>query len=262
MLTLNSSTETALVQGERIFLGPSRLSVPFPSLCFDVTPIPELVVGALLGKDTDMPLLRIVSRMWWPGDGGVALPVYTAEVVQNGEVGPGAVSVQTWKPGFTLAWITLSDKGYAGLRQDTSGPLVDELARATLPLAFSQGYVLPDERCQLTSLLVSLALEDKYDLIVTTGGTGLTARDVAPEATLAVIEKRLAGMEQAMVQAALTVTPHGMLSRAVAGTLGKSLILNLPGSPKAVKENLSVILPTLEHAIKKLHDDPTDCARA
>jgi len=112
----------------------------------------------------------------------------------------------------------------------------------------------------LKSLLVDLSLKQGFDLIMTTGGTGVGPRDITPEATLAVIEKRLPGYERAMTRASLQKTPHGAISRAIAGTLGESLIVNMPGSPKAVKECLEPLLPTLKHTLEKLQGDPSDCA--
>jgi molybdenum cofactor synthesis domain-containing protein len=96
---------------------------------------------------------------------------------------------------------------------------------------------------------------------MTTGGTGVAPRDITPEATLAVIEKRLPGYERAMTAASLAKTPHGAVSRAVAGTLGRAIIVNMPGSPKAVRECLEPLVPTLSHTLEKLHGDPSDCAR-
>jgi len=123
-------------------------------------------------------------------------------------------------------------------------------------------FLLPDEPGQLKALLAALALEHGFDLILTSGGTGLAPRDTAPEATLAVIERRLPGFERAMTAASLEKTPHAMLSRAVAGTLGESVIINLPGSPKAVAEIVHAIAPALAHAVDKLQGDTSDCARS
>ncbi len=164
------------------------------------------------------------------------------------------------RQGWSLAWITLSDKGFIGDRVDTSGPAIEKLMHETLPLNHVQGFVLPDEGNALRALLTELALGQGYDIICTTGGTGLGPRDVTPEATLAVIDKRLPGFEQCMMQASLSKTPNGAISRAVAGTIGNSICINLPGSHKAVTENLSAILPALAHALEKLHGDTSDCA--
>jgi molybdenum cofactor synthesis domain-containing protein len=122
-----------------------------------------------------------------------------------------------------------------------------------------QGYLLPDEGAALKALLTDLALTQRYDVVFTTGGTGLGPRDVTPEATLAVIEKRLHGFEQAMMAASLCKTPHAVISRAVAGTLGTCIIINMPGSRKAVLENMQAVLPALAHASAKLRGDKADC---
>ncbi|WP_206076373.1 MogA/MoaB family molybdenum cofactor biosynthesis protein [Marinitoga lauensis] len=123
------------------------------------------------------------------------------------------------------------------------------------------GYkILPDEEQLITTELKDLVKKD-IDVILTTGGTGLTPRDVTPEATLKVIERRIYGMEIAMITEALKHTPHGMLSRAVVGVANETLIINLPGSPKAVKENLKVLLPAIPHAVEKIKNLGGDCAR-
>jgi molybdenum cofactor synthesis domain-containing protein len=162
--------------------------------------------------------------------------------------------------GFSLAWITLSDSGVQGKRKDSSGPQIPELVSNYLPLSLSQGFLLADDVSSIQSLLTHLALTEKFDLIITTGGTGVAPRDVTADVTAALVQKRLPGFEQAMMDASLTVTPHAIISRAVAGILGTSLIINLPGSPKGVRENLAPLLPALHHTLDKIHGDPTDCA--
>ena len=149
---------------------------------------------------------------------------------------------------YTAAVITVSDKGSRGERVDTSGPAVRAMAEAE-GLAVVYTSIIPDEAEQIKAELIKCADELKVSLVLTTGGTGFSPRDVTPEATLAVCEKLVPGIPEAMRAASMTITPRAMLSRAAAGIRGNTLIVNLPGSPKAVRENLSAILDTLEHAV-------------
>ena len=149
---------------------------------------------------------------------------------------------------YTAAVITVSDLGSKGLRQDTSGPAV----RAMLEDAgFSVTHtaMVPDEQAHISAVLRDCADQRHIDLIITTGGTGLSPRDVTPEATLAVLDREIRAIPVAMWMEGLKITPHAMLSRVVAGTRGRSLIINLPGSEKAARENLSAIIGALEHAM-------------
>ncbi len=158
------------------------------------------------------------------------------------------------------AIITLSDKGARGEREDESGRAIRELIDS-LGVSVDHYEVLPDERDVIARKLRMLADSGTIDLILTTGGTGVAPRDVTPEATKEVIERELPGMAEAMRSESLRKTPHAMISRAIAGIRGRTLIVNLPGSPRAVRENLIVILPALGHAIEKIKGDPSDCGR-
>ncbi len=159
---------------------------------------------------------------------------------------------------YTAAIITLSDKGSRGEREDLSGRLIREIAE-------DRGFkvvrydIIPDERQQLKALL--LELSGQVDLVITNGGTGLSPRDITPDVTLEVIEREIPGIAEAMRMEGLRKTPRAMLSRAVAGVRKQCLIINLPGSPKAVQEGLSVIIDVLPHAIEKIKGSEEECAR-
>ena len=160
---------------------------------------------------------------------------------------------------FTAVVVTVSDRSYAGERPDASGPCVAELLQqAGYDVSITR--IVPDEQAQIESCLTELADVLNVALVVTTGGTGFSPRDVTPEATLSVCERRADGIPEAMRVASMTVTPRAMLSRAVAGIRGQTLIVNLPGSPKAARENLTAVLPTLQHGLEMLRGGPTDCA--
>ena len=161
---------------------------------------------------------------------------------------------------FKVAVLTISDRGSKGEREDSSGPVIREMVK-DLPAEVIHYEIIPDEKEQIIEALKKSADQLKADLILTTGGTGLSPRDVTPDATLKVIEKEVPGFSEAMRAESLKKTPHAMISRAVTGIRGSSLIVNLPGSPKSVKENLSVILPALSHALSKLKGDPTECGQ-
>ena len=161
---------------------------------------------------------------------------------------------------FRVAILTVSDRSSQGVREDTSGKMIEALVTAKLDAEVVAYHVVPDEQAQIAAVLQVWADDRMADLILTTGGTGLAPRDVTPEATRSVIEREVPGIPEAMRAASLAVTPFAMLSRMVAGTRGQSLIINLPGSPKGVRENLNVVLPALAHGLDKLLGDPEDCA--
>lgn len=149
---------------------------------------------------------------------------------------------------YTAAVITVSDMGSRGLRQDTSGPAVRAMLEEA-GLSVAHTAILPDEMEQIRAELRDCADRRRIDLIVTTGGTGLSPRDVTPEATRAVLEREIPAIPVAMWVEGLKVTPRAMLSRAVAGIRGSSLLLNLPGSEKAARENLAAVIGALEHGL-------------
>ena len=159
---------------------------------------------------------------------------------------------------FTVGIVTVSDKGFRGERQDESGAVIrDLLSRAGAQVIRYE--IVPDEREAISAKLTEWT-DAAIDLILTNGGTGLSPRDVTPEATLAVLERLAPGFSEAMRLESLKKTPMGMLSRGVSGTRGKTLIINLPGSPRAACECLEAILPALPHAIEMLRGEAAECA--
>ncbi len=153
---------------------------------------------------------------------------------------------------ITVGILTVSDSSYRGEREDLSGPLIREMVTERLKAKVELEAVVPDDINIIKGTLMVWADEVGLDLIITTGGTGFGPRDVTPEATKAVIEREAPGLAEAMRAEGLKVTPHAMLSRSVCGIRGRTLIVNLPGSPKAVRENLETILPAIPHGIELL----------
>ena len=186
-----------------------------------------------------------------------------AKVVKGGGISPGKemklLPIEKNRP-FTAAVITLSDKGAAGQREDKSGPLIQEILEG-------QGYevvetlLLPDGRTVLEHQLCRLADQRQVNVVFTTGGTGFSERDVTPEATMAVCDRMANGIADAIRQYSLTITGRAMLSRAVSGIRKKTLIVNLPGSPKAVKESLEYVLPHLGHGLGILRGTDGECGK-
>ena len=158
------------------------------------------------------------------------------------------------------AIITASDSGYRGEREDLSGPAIKEILER-------EGYevismdILPDDQVMLAGKMQEIADSEKAELILTTGGTGFSERDVIPEATEEVIERKVPGIPEAIRAYSMTITKRAMLSRATAGIRGKTLIINLPGSPKAVRESLEYIIYALAHGLEILSGEARDCAR-
>ncbi len=252
----------------------SRLSGHALSVC-DLSALPSLPVGTMLVDATKAPaadenisaekaLFTVVGRLLWPTAERAEtttphaqyLPVLKAHTaLSEGEV----LTLRAQRQGHALAWITLSDKGSQGLREDKSGPLIAQMLRPALALNHEQGFLLPDDAPALQALILELALGQGYDIICTTGGTGIGPRDVTPQAMEKLLDTRLYGFEQMMMQASLQKTPHAALSRAMVGLIGTCLCINLPGSVKAVRENIEAILPALPHALDKIHVHGVDC---
>jgi len=160
---------------------------------------------------------------------------------------------------YTAAVITVSDKGYAGLREDTGGPLLAELLKdAGYDVAYAS--LVSDDIEMVKAELIKCADELDIALVATTGGTGFSPRDNTPEATMAVCPRLVPGIPEAMRAESMRITPRGMLSRAQAGIRGSTLIINLPGSPKAIRENLAAVLPALDHGLEMLRGEKRDCA--
>lgn len=250
-----------LTLGEIVFIGrtgedadlAASIDTPLPPASF---PVGTTFVAT---DDAEKPSCIVVQNGYSPSHNGVhSVEGMWVKMLSGFDEGT-TCSVAPTKEALSLAWITLSDKGARKQREDASGPLIESIVRDKYELAYVRGYMIPDEELQLRQLLVDLALHQKFDLILTTGGTGVSPRDVTPEATVKVIDRRLRGVEQAMMATSLKKTPHAVVSRAIAGTLGTSLIVNMPGSTKAVAENLEAVLPAFGHTIAKLQGDPADC---
>ncbi|HEX7736507.1 MAG TPA: MogA/MoaB family molybdenum cofactor biosynthesis protein [Ktedonobacteraceae bacterium] len=159
---------------------------------------------------------------------------------------------------ITIGVLTISDSGARGERADISGEAICAMIVELPGAVVSAGTIIPDERLLIEATLREWCDDKHLNLILTTGGTGLAPRDVTPEATLAIIHREAPGIAEAMRAESLRHTPFGMLSRAVAGMRGRTLIINLPGSPKAVKECLRCIMPVLPHAINLLTEGPRE----
>ncbi len=157
--------------------------------------------------------------------------------------------------------LVLSDKCSGDERKDTSGPALVEYLQSQ-GIAEPQLVVLPDDRARIADCLVQWVDNDGFDLILTCGGTGVSPRDVTPEATHDVINTELPGFGECMRAASLLISPHAIVSRATAGIRGRTLIINLPGSPRAALENLAAVWPAVPHTVAKLQGDQADCAQA
>ena len=247
-------------QGEKLALAPGGGPGLHALDAASLEPCRQLGAGWTLAAPgaPEQPLFRVTGRAWVQDAAGVARSCPLLEALAPVQGGTPCTFLAE-KKGFAAAWVTLSDKGAAGEREDEAGPLIGQMLGEALPLALCRGYLLPDDDALLRALLSDLALHQGFDLICTTGGTGLSPRDRTPEATEKVVDYPVPGMAQAMMAVSLAATPRAVLSRAVAGVAGRCLILNLPGSPRAVRENLAAVLPALPHALAKLGGDAADC---
>lgn len=189
--------------------------------------------------------------------------VVFARVITPGTISVGdEMSIEKREGHFPwqAAVITLSDKGAAGERKDESGPAVAKRLREA-GYAVVEELLIPDDAAALKLELARLCDQRRLDLILTTGGTGCSTRDTTPEATLAVADRNVPGIAEAMRAASMKITPHAMISRAASVIRGKTLIINLPGSPKACMENMDVFMDTIPHAMGLLRNEVHDCAR-
>jgi molybdopterin adenylyltransferase len=161
--------------------------------------------------------------------------------------------------GIKTVVITVSDRGARGQREDASGPAIARMLEAE-GMEIIGRRIIPDEKEMIRQMLLEWCNGGDADLILTTGGTGVSPRDVTPDATREVIDREIPGMAEAMRHQSAAVTPHAMISRALVGIRGRTLIINLPGSPKGATENLSILIPALTHAIEKIKGDESECA--
>lgn len=201
-------------------------------------------------------IYKIMGECIMPKEG-----VFT-KVIQGGIIRTGdEMTIIGERSRFKTAVLTLSDKGTAGEREDKSGPLIREIIEKENYLVIDQ-RVLPDEQKTIEETLIHLCDRLKVDLILTTGGTGFSLRDRTPEATMAVADRMAPGIAEAIRAYSMQITNRAMLSRGVSALRGQTLIINLPGSPKAVKESLDCILPALPHGLEILKGSASECARS
>lgn len=201
-------------------------------------------------------IYKIMGECIMPKEG-----VFT-KVIQGGIIRIGdEMTIIGERSRFKTAVLTLSDKGAAGEREDKSGPLIREIIEKENYLVVDQ-RILPDEQKTIEETLIHLCDRLKVDLILTTGGTGFSLRDRTPEATMAVADRMAPGIAEAIRAYSMQITNRAMLSRGVSALRGQTLIINLPGSPKAVKESLDCILPALPHGLEILKGSASECARS
>ncbi len=243
-LTPGKFAENLTTQGIELYTLPIGTQLKIGEVLLEVTQI---------GKECHQhcQIYEQVGKCIMPSEG------IFAKVIREGTINAGdEISVL---PSIRAAVITISDKGYKGEREDKSGPALIEVLQGKAII--SKTMIIPDEIEMIKDALIQLSDEEQTDVIFTTGGTGFSPRDVTPEATMAVIERAVPGIPEAMRQASMQKTERAMLSRAAAGIRKKALIINLPGSPKAAVECLEVFLPVMGHAVEILQGDAHDCAR-
>ncbi|MGL4722252.1 MAG: MogA/MoaB family molybdenum cofactor biosynthesis protein [Desulfovibrionaceae bacterium] len=223
-----------------------------------VEDIASLSVGSIIYNEERKALFQVLGKYFIPSV--TSLSSMQAHCVALDNIVAQKTECSSVQEPYSLAWVTLSDKGSKEQRADSSGPLIASIVEKHIDLSVVQGFLLPDDSTRLQHLLLDLSLCQQYHLIFTTGGTGLSDRDITPNVMEHVLQVPLPGFEIAMMQASMQRVPTAILSRARAGITHKSIIINLPGSPKAVKENLEPLIPALKHAVDKLRGDTSDCA--
>ncbi len=243
-LTPGKFAENITTQGIELYTLPVGTQLKIGDVLLEVTQI---------GKECHQhcQIYEQVGKCIMPSEG------IFAKVIREGTINAGdEISVL---PSIRAAVITISDKGYKGEREDKSGPALIKVLQGKAII--SKTMIIPDEIEMIKDALIQLSDEGQTDVIFTSGGTGFSPRDVTPEATMAIIERAVPGIPEAMRQASMQKTERAMLSRAAAGIRKKTLIINLPGSPKAAVECLEVFLPVMGHAVEILRGDAHDCAR-
>lgn len=243
-------------------LTPGKFAENITTEGIDLTVLPlgtRLAVGntilevTQIGKECHQhcQIFQQVGMCVMPTEGIFAKVITGGTVKQGDEIMP--------IPAIQVAIITISDKGFSGVREDQSGPALVEALKEHVVVG--KTLILPDEKDKISETLIRLADAGGVDVIFTTGGTGFAPRDVTPEATMAVIDRLVPGIPEAMRQKSMQITERAMLSRATAGIRKQTLIVNLPGSPRAALECLAVFLPVMEHAVETLRGAAYECGR-
>lgn len=220
--------------------------------------IASLKVGTRLCNSQGEALLLVIGKHYHYTQENLAGYTLVCKALQDIPETQDTYSIQY--KGYSVAWVTLSDSASVGKRTDTSGPLIGSLLQQSFDISVERGFVIPDNPERLEHLLLDLSLFQRFNCIITTGGTGVAPRDTTPEVMEKIIRHPLYGFELAMMQASMQYVSTAILSRARAGIIAESILINLPGSPKAVEQNLTPLLPALRHAMDKVCGDTSDCA--